>query len=154
MPNVIDKDLGWKRIKSKMNFIDGKELKAGVLPDAGNEKNGKPIAQVASWNEYGTPATSRRPWSVPARPFMAISCDEHNGWQKDCERAVNGILGGAEVISKLNGIGEQMKKDIKSVIGDKSKLTPNKPSTIAKKGHDIPLMDTGSMYDAINYEVK
>ena len=154
MDFVIDKDLGWKRIVRKSNFINGKEIKAGVLASAGNEANGKPIAQVASWNEYGTPSTPRRPWSVPARPFLAISTDENNGWKDESEKAFKKILGGSEVMSALNDVGKKMQKDIEKVIGDNSKLTPNKPSTILKKGHDLPLIDSGKLLDAISYEVK
>ena len=54
MSNVIDKDLGWKRIVRKMNFVDGKEIRAGVLPSAGKGKKGVPIAEYATYNEYGT----------------------------------------------------------------------------------------------------
>jgi hypothetical protein len=38
-----------------------------------------------------------------------------------------------------------MKKDIQDVIGDKSRLKPNAPATVKKKGHDKPLIDTGHM---------
>lgn len=154
MSYVIDKDLGWKRIVRKMNFVNGKEIRAGVLPSAGTEANGIPIAQVAKWNEYGTPATAKRPWSVPARPFMSIACDENKGWKKESNEAIGNILGGAEVISELNMVGMQMQEDIQSVFGDRSKLRPNAPSTIAKKGFDAPLIETGKLEESIDFEVK
>ena len=47
-----------------------------------------------------------------------------------------------------------MKKDIKNLFGDRSKLRPNAPSTIAKKGFDAPLIDTGKLQEVIDYEVK
>ena len=151
---IIDKDLGWKRIKRKVAFLDGKEIKAGVLSSAGTEQNGIPIAQVAKWNEYGTPSTPKRPWSVPARPFMAISCDEHKGWKTETDKGVDRIYGGSEVMSQLNGIGQVMKKDIKDIIGQREKFKPLAQSTIRKKGHDIPLIDSGAMLDSIDFEVK
>ena len=152
--NVVDKDLGWKRIKRKVTFLDGKEVRAGVLPSAGNEKNGKSIAQVGFWNEYGTQATAKRNFSVPARPFMGKSCDQHKGWQSQVNKGVGNILGGSEVIGQLNNIGEQMKTDIKDIFGQVSQFKRLKPSTIAKKGHNLPLMDSVALYDAIDYEVK
>ena len=50
-------------------------------------------------------------------------------------------------------VGEQMKDDIKKVIGDKSKLAPNAPSTIKRKGHDKPLIDTGLMKSKVDFRI-
>lgn len=147
MAEVIDRDLGWKDIVQGYRNLHGKTIKAGVLQSAGSEKNGVPISQVATWNEYGT---SR----IPSRPFIAIATDESKGWQGEIKRQVGGITSSDDVNGALNTIGEQMKKDIKNVIGDRSKLKPNAPSTIAKKGFDAPLIDTGKLQEAIDYEVK
>ena len=146
MSNVIDKDLGWKRIKRKMDFLDGKEIRAGVLPSAGNGKKGVPIAEYATYNEYGTE-------KIPSRPFMATSADENKGWNAPVKRAISGIIDGAEVISQMNTVGEKMKTDIKKNIGT-YRFKPLKPATVKKKGHDIQLIDSGDLYDAIDYEVK
>ena len=146
MSNVIDKDLGWKRIVSKMRFINGKEIRAGVLPSAGNGKKGVPIAEYATYNEYGTK-------KIPSRPFMATSADENKGWSTSVKNAVKGIIDGAEVISQMNTVGEKMKTDIKKNIGT-YRFKPLKPATVKKKGHDIQLIDSGDLYDAIDYEVK
>ena len=146
MSNVIDKDLGWKRIKRKMDFLDGKEIRAGVLPSAGNGKKGVPISEYATYNEYGTE-------KIPSRPFMATSADENKGWSTSVKNAVKGIIDGAEVISQMNTVGEKMKTDIKKNIGT-YRFKPLKPATVKKKGHDIQLIDSGDLYDAIDYEVK
>lgn len=143
---VIDKDLGWKRIKRKMDFLDGKEIRAGVLPSAGKGKRGVEIAYYASVNEYGTK-------KIPSRPFMATSADENKGWNAPVKRAVGNIIDGAEVISQMNTVGEKMKTDIKKNIGT-YRFKPLKPSTVKKKGHDIQLIDSGALYDAIDFEVK
>ena len=147
MAEVIDRDLGWKDIMHGFRRLNGKTIKAGVLEGAGNEANGASIAEVATYNEYGT----RR---IPSRPFIAIATDESKGWQSEVKKQVGGITSSADVNGALNTIGEQMKKDIKNVIGDRSKLKPNAPSTIAKKGFDAPLIDTGKLQEAIDFEVK
>ena len=146
MGEVIDKDLGWKRIKRKMDFLDGKEIRAGVLPSAGKGKKGVPIAEYATYNEYGTK-------KIPSRPFMATSADENKGWSTSVKNAVKGIIDGAEVISQMNTVGEKMKTDIKKNIGT-YRFKPLKPATVKKKGHDIQLIDSGALYDAIDFEVK
>lgn len=154
MAEVIDKDLGWKRIVRKTRFLNGKEIRAGVLSSAGSEANGIPIAQVGAWNEYGTNASAKRPWNVPARPFLSKTTDEKRGWQKNVANAVDRIIEGAEVMGELNTVGETMKTDIKNIFGQVSKFKRLKPSTVARKGHNLPLLDSGALYDAIDYEVK
>ena len=154
MAQVIDKDLGWKQVVKKTNFLNGKEIKAGVLWSAGTGKNGVSIAFYASCNEYGTYGSGSEWQRIPPRPFMGLTADEKRMWRTPVTNAVDKIIGGAEVISQLNLVGETMKKDIKNNIGRKGKFTPLAPSTVARKGHDIPLMDTGALYDAIDYEVK
>ena len=143
---VIDKDLGWKRIKRKMDFLDGKEIRAGVLPSAGNGEKGTPIAEYATYNEYGTE-------KITSRPFMATSADENKGWNAPVKRAVGDIIDGAEVISELNTVGKKMKDDIKKNVGT-HRFKPLKPATVKKKGHDIQLIDSWDLYDAIDFEVK
>lgn len=102
---------------------------------------------MATWNEYGT---SR----IPSRPFIAIATDENKGWQSEVKKQVSRINSSADVSGALNTIGKKMKEDIKSIIGDRGKLRPNALSTIAKKGFDAPLLDTGKLEEAIDYEVK
>ena len=68
MMEVIDKDLGWKDIVKKSRQLNGKVVKAGVLEGAGSYKNGVSVAEVATYNHYGSipkfskfgPSTSRK----------------------------------------------------------------------------------------------
>ena len=145
---IIDKDLGWKKICDGYRALNGKVIKAGVLKGAGSYK-GVPIAQVAKWNEYGT-----KNGHIPSRPFLAIATDESKGWPSDVKSQIGGINSSADVNEALKTIGETMKKDIKNLFGDRSKLRPNAPSTIAKKGFDAPLIDTGKLQEVIDYEVE
>jgi len=148
MAEVIDVDLGWKQICQNFRAMNGKEIKAGALETAGNEKNGASIADVATWNEYGTR-------HIPSRPFIAIATDEHKGWQSEVKVRMFDVMSPQGNISEsLDAIGKQMKTDIKNVIGDRGKLAPNAPATVARKGHNYPLIDTGTLLDSIDYEVK
>ena len=145
---IIDKDLGWKKICDGYRALDGKTIKAGVLKGAGSYK-GVSIAQVAKWNEYGT-----KNGHIPSRPFLAIATDESKGWQSEVKSQIGGINSSADVNEALKAIGETMKKDIKNLFGDRSKLRPNAPRTIAKKGFDAPLIETGKLQEVIDYEVE
>ena len=145
---VVDRDLGFSRIVSDIRKLDGRTVCAGILRDAGTNKEGIPIVEYATYNEYGT---SR----IPSRPFIRIASDENRDvWLGIAKKGVGRIIDGT---SSADGccedIGQRMKDDIKKVIGDKSKLAPNAPSTIRRKGHDKPLIDTGLMKSKVNYRV-
>ena len=159
MKNVKDNDKGWKRITRKMLALDKKEVSAGVHDDAGNEDNGKPIALVAFWNEYGTKRKNKdgaKVPHIPPRPFIRISFDDHNGeWVSEADKQLTAMVNAGKTANgALNAVGRRMKKDIKKIIGDKSKLKPNAPSTIAKKGFDKPLYETGKLKAAIDFKVE
>lgn len=153
MAEVIDKDLGWGKIIKGCNHLQWKTVKAGVLESAGNGKNGVSIAFYASCNEYGTYGSGSEWQRIPPRPFMAITAYEKKMWRTSVKRCVENVFDGADARSELIALGNEMKKDIKNNIGQ-NKYTPLAPSTIAKKGHNIPLMDSGDLYDAIDFEVK
>jgi hypothetical protein len=146
---VIDNDLGWKDIVAKCRQIDKKEIKAGVLEGAGNYKGGIGVAEVATYNHYGTS-------KIPSRPFLAIACDTNKGWQKWVASEVGKMMDSPanSVNNGLEAIGTIMKGDIKKVIGS-HQLAPNAPKTVAIKGHSMPLIGlTYKLMDSIDYEVK
>ena len=149
MTTVIDRDLGWSDLVREARKLDGLEVSAGILENSGNYAKGQSLVDVAIWNEYGT---SR----IPSRPFIRISSDDNrNAWGKLAENCAGKVLrGNMSARSAGEAVGQQMVKDIKKVFGDKGKLAPNAPSTIKKKGHDKPLIDTGKLRDSVNYRVE
>lgn len=149
MTTVIDRDLGWSDLVREARMLDGLEVSAGILENSGNYAKGQSLVDVAIWNEYGT---SR----IPSRPFIRISSDDNRkAWGKLAENCAGKVLNGSMgARSAGDTVGQQMVKDIKKVFGDKSKLAPNAPSTIKRKGHDKPLIDTGKLRDSVNYRVE
>ncbi len=145
---VVDRDLGFNRIVTNIRQLDGRTVNAGILRDAGTGKNGVPIVEYATYNEYGT---SR----IPSRPFVRIASDENrDAWLGIAGKGVGRIIDGTgNVDGCCDAVGQRMRDDIKKVIGDKSKLAPNALSTIRRKGHDKPLIDTGLMKSKVNYRV-
>ena len=146
---VIDNDLGWKDIMGKCRKLNGKQIKAGVLEGSGNYKGGISIAEVATYNHYGT---SR----IPARPFIAIATDENKGWKTWVASEIGKMMDSPanSVDNALHSVGTIMKGDIKKVIGT-NKLAHNAPKTVEIKGHSMPLIGlTYKLMDSINYEVK
>lgn len=148
MARVQDVDLGYRRIVNAMERLDGVEISAGILRDAGTSSRGIPLVNIAIWNEFGT----RR---IPSRPFVRIASDDNRRkWERLAGECVGRVIDGRSVSTVGATMGEQMKKDIQEVFGDKSRLAPNAPSTIRRKGHDKPLIDTGTLKKSVNYRVE
>lgn len=149
MAVVQDIDHGFRAIVGDLRKLDGKTVSAGILRDAGKSKKGVPIAEYAIYNEYGT---SR----IPSRPFVRIASDENkDAWHAVAEAGIDRIIAmQGSVNDCCKKVGERMRDDIKKVIGNKSKLAPNAPSTVRRKGHDKPLIDTGLMKSKVNYRVE
>lgn len=148
MAGVIDRDLGFNRIMRDLQKMDGLEVVAGMLKDSGKASNGASYVDIATWNEYGT----RR---IPARPFIRISADTNKAaWSKMAQQAVNDVIDGDSPREAAKVIGHRMVEDIRKVFGDTSKLKDNAPSTIAKKGRNEPLVDSGEMRRRVNFRVE
>ena len=56
--------------------------------------------------------------------------------------------------SDLERAGEIGRDACKKYITDGTHLAPNAPATIARKGSDIPLIETGKLLQSITYEVR
>lgn len=134
------------------------------------------IVQRAIWNEFGTRG-SGKPFKrkgkggkimggfggpVPERPFMRNAMRSNRAkYQRAMAAAAREILRG--VLAGKNGaalkrealaeLGALAQGDIQAEISSLSS-PPNSPLTIALKGSDNPLIDTGSMRQAVTFEVK
>lgn len=132
----------------------GLQVLVGVPKGAGSyhAEDGKPaltIATIAAVNEFGS-ANGR----IPARPFLRTAIEEGTPkFVRLAELDMPDIVTGKHPISRLLhrmgniavGMVQQKITDIKS--------PPNAASTIAKKGSDNPLIDTGALRQSINYEI-
>lgn len=110
-------------------------------------EDGLPIAKVARWQEFGTKA------GIPQRPFMRRAMMEHEKeWieilktlvQREIDKEGKRI----DIDKALKKFGEIVKGDIQETILSGG-FVKNAPSTIRKKGHDTPLVDTGVMISSI-----
>ncbi|AXH73694.1 MAG: neck protein [Caudoviricetes sp.] len=132
------------------------------------------IAQIAAWNEYGVSWASRakekddgksskkakkKMITIPARPFMQQTIDHNKkSWSKTLKAIVDKMgdptkLEKADIENAMGILGTVIVGQIKDTIaaGD---FVENAKSTIARKGKNTPLQDTGKMMQSIDYEVK
>ena len=103
------------------------------------------VAQVAFWNEFGTA-------TAPARPFFRTMIDKRSPkW--GAVLSANLQANGYDLPKALAVLGELIKDQLTQSIVEFD--TPgNAPATIARKGFDKPLIDTGTMQRQTGYEVK
>ena len=62
------------------------------------------------------------------------------------------LRGNEKAQQAFREIGTDVQKKVQKRI-DEGQFVPNAPSTIKRKGHDHPLIDTGTMRDSISYTV-
>lgn len=118
-------------------------LKVGFLAGATYPK-GTPVPLIAAFNEFGT-------GRAPPRPFFRnmIAAKSHE-WGP----AAAGLLkaSGYDVKYTLDALGLGITGQLQKSIRDLW-TPPLAPSTIARKGHDKPLVDTGHMLNSASYQV-
>ena len=107
--------------------------------------DGTPVAAVAYWNEYGTS-------KAPARPFFRRMIEkESETWAPKIAALLK-----AKTVKTENVLG-LMGEDIKGALKQSIQEFQSPPiaySTAQSKGNSKPLVDTGQMLQAVDYEVK
>ena len=117
-------------------------VRVGVLENA-TYPDGTPVAMVAFWNEYGTRTS-------PVRAFFRTTVSEN---KKNWVLSVQNLMKIHNDPKQVMGlIGVHMQEQIVQSINTWSD-PPNSAYTIAKKGFDKPLVETGVLMRSIKSEV-
>lgn len=132
-------------------------VRAGILEGA-TKPDGTPIPPYAAVNEFGGKSVHNgKTVTIPARPFMRDTVRLHSKeWSKALEGPLAQHPDGAKAAMYI--VGQNMAADIKATIAA-GNFTPLAEVTIAKKRKagkaqpETPLIDTGSMLQAVAYEV-
>ena len=152
---VTVKDHGAKRAQALLKQ-QRHRLRVGILETEASQPHpsrpGTTVGQVAAWMEYGTEeyghTTPRRSWlfdwkdenidvivkQLAAATMRVIFANEDEKW----------------ALSKLGTI---YRRQIEERIRYANVFASNAPSTIKKKGFDLPLIDTETFIEAIRWEV-
>ncbi|MCI9009425.1 MAG: hypothetical protein HFI13_15205 [Lachnospiraceae bacterium] len=136
-----------RRFEQMLRELRDKEVRIGFQREEASEEDGTDICDVAMWNELGTE-------HAPSRPFLRKSVDENIAKINDFlqDQKAN-ILRGVSAEQILKDIGLFQKDLIQEKITE-GNFVPNAVSTIARKGSDHPLIDTGRMRQSVNYVIK
>lgn len=142
---------GWNNLLSKINKLKSVTIETGFFEedtyDADNDF--LPVAQVAAWQEFGTP-------TIPPRAFIRL------GWTDAMHsRAFTKVYGGVvkRIIAKKQSVGDGleqlgflsqslMKREIREW-----DYPPNAPSTVSHKGFNDPLIETEKMLDSVKFKL-
>lgn len=136
-----------KKFMQELRKLEQLEVRVGFQQGQGSYENGADLAEVAAYNELGSSST-------PARPFMRQSFENHQSeLQKACNDANKILASGGTAQQALNRIGVVAKGLVQEEIVSGG-FEPNAPSTIAKKGSETPLVDSGFMRESVNYVIK
>jgi hypothetical protein len=155
---VTVKDRGAKRAKQLL-AQPRKVLRVGVLPfmagQAHPSRGGVTIGDVARWMEYGT-GMGHAP-DTPARSWLNDPIDaELNDIYRRIATATLRVLFGKPLENEkhaLEKIGLWLQRLLVDNIRFGNAFEGNAPSTIKKKGFDLPLIDTETFIESIDYEV-
>jgi hypothetical protein len=151
-----DTDMGLAKIFEEIENFKSMCVKVGVTEDTGSQvgEDGATVAQYASWNELGTDDGR-----IPPRPFIRGFIDAKREQIGKTIDKLYGLVndGQMDAMTTIGRLGEYGQSGIKSFIrhGD---FVPNAESTVKKKtkgkgGKTTPLIDTGTMRNAIRYQI-
>lgn len=144
---IKDTDKGFSQFKKNFEKLGAVYAEAGVLSGSGRYPDGTGVAQNAAVQEYGS-------GKIPSRPFMRTSFDRNRLKYEGALKviATKSTFGPAEVVDKMKDLGAAAAIDMQRTIRDKE-FQKNAPSTIARKGFDYPLVETGLLVSSIKSRV-
>lgn len=123
----------------------GTGLRVGFLEGATYPEGGLNVPTVAAIQEFGAPAAG-----IPPRPFFRSMVARHSDeWP---EQIADQLRKTEDPVLTLKRMGALISGELRQSIIDTNEPALS-PVTVARKGFDKPLVDTGHMLNSIDYEV-
>lgn len=148
---VIDRDLGWGDMKTRLKKLKGAHTKVGVQ-DGGKRKGGRSNVVIGIAHEFGTP-------SIPSRSFLRSTYEENLPQAKRLLAAEYPLIleGKRTAEESLGLVGAWFQGKVQNKI--RSGIAPElSDATKAKRikggGKTIPLWDTGQLINSIRHVEK
>jgi hypothetical protein len=141
---VKDTDRGYRDLLQSIRSMSNVQVVVGVKSDGGDPD----IADIGFWNEFGTDDGH-----VPERSFLRSTLDENRTkYAGLMATAAKKVLRGASIRNAYGLVGRRIVFDVQRRISSRID-PPNAPSTIARKGSTVPLVDSGALRSAVDFEV-
>ena len=153
---IEENDLGLGKIQDvledlkSMSVTFGYQGPSGAAHHPGTEDSS--VADVAAWQEFGTP-------TAPARPLGRATLERAaDAFGDEQRKALADVIDGREskALQVALPIGILAVRELRKTI-DMSRdwAVENADSTILKKGHDQPLVgEYGMLYEAASYAIR
>ncbi len=137
-----------ERLQKQIETLKKCRIKVGFQAGATYKDTGEDVVTVAAKNEFGFQ-------NIPSRPFMRNALEKNRKAANEFAASYLKKVGNAsfDVNTFLELMGEFMKSAIQKEISE-GDFVPNSPYTIAKKGSDKPLIDTGLMRQSVTYVIE
>jgi hypothetical protein len=138
---------GTAKVLAAIKGLDGLEGKTGWFETA-HYPDGTAVAYAATIHEFGTPR-------IPARPFARPAVADHGGeWiqllGEGAKASLNGGPAPEQVLEMVTlAAAGNVAEKIQAVTSP-----PLSPVTVARKGFDKPLVDTGQMLQSVTGKVE
>lgn len=150
-------DKFFKEIERDVDYLTAHKIEVGY-DESLQHSSGNPTHKIAEWNNNGV-KDGEGGWRIPPRPFFDVAVslihsdlDKYNTMvRKALHHANTGNTG--RIYTAFKMIGDKASDEIRFSI-DTQDFTPLAPSTIAKKGSDVILIETNDLYDQAGYVIK
>lgn len=146
-----EKDNGAEARMAEIAKLKERGIKVGVLGHAGSQQaNGEQqatVADVATWNEFGTPTS-------PERPIIRGYVDEKKPEAVDLlTRMGKAVVSGKVTADQgFNVVGLKLVSNMQERMSNGIE-PPNAPSTIRRKGSSVPTIDSGQLRSSLTHLV-
>ncbi len=143
---------GLERLRKRLADLGDVRLRVGVLSnDQHDPKSPIGLAELAAIHEFGSPAANIPERSFIRRTFRERDLELREVVRKVTKGVVKGKLGARR---GLDLIGAWLSAEVKKTVTAGPHIPPPlQPETVARKGSDRPLVDTGRLVDAVTWDV-
>lgn len=156
MPSkVAVNDKKWREVMQNIRALGtGPHVRVGVLAERGGNVQhgdaGLTLIELAAIHEFGSPVAN-----IPERSFLRSTFTAKAGELKTVQGKIAQAIveRGMPVAQALNLLGAWAVSAVKSTITGTHIPPPLQPETVARKGSDRPLLDTGQLLGSISYVV-
>jgi len=149
---TIDKS-GWEKIKKNIVKDSGLSLNLGIFEESkyGPENSNLQVAQVFQWMEEGDPVM------YPPRPAFRVGFLPRLKTAEYVplfQNAITSVLEGKATFKQAyTKMGPVLVKGLQNeIIGWDT--PPNSARTVAEKGFNDPLIDSGKMLESVDFKVE
>lgn len=141
-----------KNLERSIKTLNQRHIRYGWLNGKIHPIARVPIAQVASWQEFGLPATSNSP-ALPARPYFRQAVNKiRYSYNTDIKNIFLSALEGRDMDSHLNFLAENIRVSYGNSIASQN-YSHLAPYTVKLKGHKYQMFDSGAMISNFNSKV-